>query len=396
MLAQYANMPATSSHREFAAAAALSPDLPRTVVDDGALAHRILSAWNACQSAVTSGNKESIRDLHVQAKGHDRAVAYADLRRLYIRHRRYFPQPAAITPSKIQPILVPVASRSLESDLFRIARGSWSMPFSKGYGRRLRFLVMDQHHQALIGIIGLQSPPADLACRDAHFGVDKASKLAVVNNTLDAFTVGATPAYAPLIAGKLVAGLLCSHGIRQAYWRAYGGKLTTQRSERIPQPLLAITTASAFGRSSLYNRLRLGNRLLAKPLGYTKGFGTIHLEHLYPLMVDWLRSVGQPVVTGFGHGPKSRWQNVMRALQGLSVQRECLEHGIQRQVFVFELVKNFEAVCKLGTTADPIQFSDVEWFEHWQERWCGPRTLRNPDWYEFDSNARFERAFTFI
>ncbi len=342
-----------------------------------------------------AGDKGRLRELHFQAKAHDREVSYADLRRLYVRHRRYFPQPARIDPTRIDPVLVAVQHRSLEGDLFRVARGYWSMPFSKGYGRRLRFLLMDRYHEAVIGVIGLQSPSADLACRDRYLGVDKARKLAIVNNTLDAYTVGAMPSYAPLLGGKLIAGMLCSNKIRQGYWRTYGEKVTTLRHERIPQPLIAITTASAFGRSSIYNRLRFRDWLLAKPIGYTKGFGTVHLEHLYPLMADWLKSCGQHVPAGFGRGPKVRWQNIMRALLGLGVPRTCLAHGIQRQVFLIELVHNLDQVCNDSATPSPIDFDDDAWIDYWQERWCGPRVTRDPEWQCVDTNALFERAFAY-
>lgn len=386
-------MPDARTQRQPALIQPIPGQLPGSVVDDGALAEAIQAAWAFCQEAVIAGDKARLRDLHVQAKAHDREVSYSDVRRLYARHRRYFPQPARIDPSRIDPILVPVKQRSLEGDLFRVARGYWSMPFSKGYGRRLRFLLMDRHHEAVIGVIGLQSPSADLACRDHYLGVDKAHKLAIVNNTLDAYTVGAMPAYAPLLGGKLIAGMLCSNKIRQAYWRTYGDKVTTLRHQRIPQPLIAITTASAFGRSSIYNRLRFHDWLLAKPIGYTKGFGTVHLEHLYPLMADWLKSCGQHVPAGFGRGPKVRWQNIMRALLGLGVPRMYLAHGIRRQVFLIELVRNLDQVCNDSAIASPIDFDDDAWTAYWQERWCGPRAARDPEWQCVDTHALFERAF---
>ena len=392
LLAKYAMLEAPLKRPDTGKPA--SYPLPGTVVDDGALAEQIQKAWMTCQEAVRTSDKARLRSLHVQAKTHDREVSYADLRRLYTRHRRYFPQPTAIDPSRIDPVLVPVIQRTLEGDLFRIARGYWSMPFSKGYGRRLRFLVMDRHHESVIGILGLQSPSADLACRDTYLGVDKDRKLAVVNNTLDAYTVGAMPAYASILGGKLVAGLLCSNKIRQAYWRAYGNSVTTQLKEKVPQPLIAITTASAFGRSSIYNRLRFKDTLLAEPIGYTKGYGTIHLERLYPLMADWLKMTGQHVPAGFGNGPKVRWQNIMRTLLGLGVARDCLAHGIQRQVFILPLVRNLADVCQNAAIADPIDFDDEAWTQYWLERWCGPRVLRNPEWKAVDSHALFEQALS--
>lgn len=350
------------------------------------LAADIAAAWAACRLAVESGDKSVVRSLHLEAKSHDSGVSYTELRRDLTKLRAYFPQPSSISPSRIDPVLIPVIhQKGLEARLFRVARGYWSMPYSKGYGRRLRFLVMDQHHEAVIGVLGLQSPSADLSCRDAYLGVGKDRKLLVVNSTMDAYTVGAVPAYAPLLAGKLVAGLLHSPVIRQAYWRVYGAKRTTQLSERIQQPLLAITTASAFGRSSIYNRLRFHNQVLAKPLGYTRGFGTLHLESIYPGMVAWLKANDRHVPAGFGNGPKVRWQNIMRTLYDLGIPREYLSHGLKREVFLFELATNLIEVVRSGELPVMNDFDDARWGAYWRERWCLPRVSRTPEWAKFDA-----------
>jgi hypothetical protein len=358
---------------------------PAAKVDEDKLKRAIKTATNRVRRAVKSNDKAALKALHLRAKAADSLTDYENLRSLFSRLRRYFPQPARIEPSRITPCLIPVTPSSLEEKLFKVARGYWSMPYSKGYGRRMRFVVMDTYHEALIGIIGLQSPSADLACRDQYLGVPREQKLSIVNNTLDAYTVGATPAYAPLLAGKLVAGFLCSPRIRQEYWRTYGHRETTQLKQRIPQPLLAITTASAFGRSSIYNRLRDAERTLAKPLGYTQGFGTLHLEEVYPMMVEWLIQAKKYVPAGFGNGPKVRWQNICNTLVGLRLPMEHLSHGIQREVFLFELVNNLLDVCRDGATPDPIAFDDDSWGRHWLDRWALPRAQRYPDWYEFDA-----------
>ncbi len=366
--------------------------LSRPTAED--LSREIETAWLQCRAAVVSGEKDIVKKLHQRAKAHDATTNFPELRRLLDSLRRYFPAPSRIEPARISPVLVPVRPDSLEERLFRVARGYWSMPYSKGYGRRLRFLVMDEYHEALIGIIGLQSPSADLACRDNYLGVPRENKLAVVNNTLDAYTVGATPAYAPLLAGKLVAGFLCSPRIRQDYWGIYGNRQTTQLKKRIPQPLLAITTASAFGRSSIYNRLKFDGRLLAQPLGYTRGYGTVHLEEVYPRMVEWLNSIGKHIPAGFGNGPKVRWQNIMNTLVSLRLPMKFLEHGICRQVFLFELVDNLHAVCNDEAMPSPIAFDDRAWGDFWRERWCLPRAERDPDWHEFPARIQLREALT--
>lgn len=358
------------------------------------LCEEIHKAWAACRDSVATGDKKAIRGFHLSAKKWDRSVDYSQLQSKLEKYKSYFPHGSSINPEKIQAELVLVTERSLAENLFKITRGYWSMPYSKGYGRRLRFVIMDRYHEAVIGIIGLQSPSADLACRDKYLGAEKTNKLEFINNTLDAYTIGATPAYAALLGGKLIAGLLHSEVIRQQYWRLYGNKKTTQLNKRIPQPLLAITTASAFGRSSIYNRLRDGNRLLAKSLGYTKGYGTIHLEELYPKLTGWLKDTGRHVPAGFGNGPKVRWQNIMRALLDLGISRDYLSHGIKREVFIFELVHNIQSVCSNNETPNIANFDDEEWLKFWKERWAIPRSERDSTWKSIDSYQIIKNSLT--
>lgn len=361
------------------------------VLSGGELAEDIIAAWDHTQLAIRLGDKAALRSLHVQAKRHDRDINLAGLRRDLVKLARFFPEPSRIDPELIEPELVEVgAHRSLEGQLFRLLRSYWSMPFSKGYGRRLRFLVMDKHHEAVIGLIGLQSPSADLKCRDQYLGASKADKLAVVNTTLDAYTVGASPTYAPLLGGKLVAGLIHSEKVRQLYWRKYAAAQTLIEDRRLPQPLLAVTTTSAFGRSSIYNRLKFGDQVLAKPLGFTKGFGTVHLEGLYPHIVTWLKDHGKHVPAGFGNGPKVRWQNVINALAELGISRTYLEHGLEREVFIFEFASNLDKVHRLGEVPVMRPFDDQAWADHWKERWCRKRVASRPDWHQFSVRSQLE------
>lgn len=191
-----------------------------------------------------------------------------------------------------------------------------------------------------------------------------------------------------------MAGFLHSPLIRQEYWRTYGKRRTTQLNRRIPQPLLAITTSSALGRSSIYNRLRFGDRLLAQPLGYTSGYGTLHLESLYPQIAAWLKQTGRHIAAGYGNGPRVRWQNITTALVDLGLSTDHLEHGICREVFLFQLVNNLLDVCRDGAVPDVAPFDDGQWASYWKERWCVPRAARDPEWFEFDSHARLTDALS--
>lgn len=355
-----------------------------------ALASDIEAAYETCINAVQSGNKDYLRALHFVARENAEMIGSADkLHRYFVKHKSWFKRGAEINPKKIRPRLKLIESAE-DEQLWWLAKTCWSMPYNKGYGRRLRFLVIDEEHQGLIGIIGLQSPPADLKCRDDLFAYPMNSKLKLVNQTMDAFTIGALPPYSFLLGGKLCAGLLASDEIRTAYWRKYAAKKTLMQNTLIEQPLVGITTTSAFGRSSIYNRLKVGPRFLAESIGYTKGYGLLHLEHLYPKISQLLESNGILTPNGYGNGPKVRWQNVTKALILLGLSPEFLHHGVQREVFLYNLVEDLEGGMAGGSFGRPLQLQTEEFSNFWRERWALPRADRFPTWKTIDANKLIE------
>lgn len=356
-----------------------------------ALRAELALACTAVQDAVSTNDKDYLRALHLNVKEHQdvhgRALA------LYERHRTHFKSGSAIDPAKVAPSLKLVTDDEW-SERFYVARALWSMPHNKGYGRRLRFVVYDDHHEAVIGIIGLQSPPADLAARDDLFVFPEGRKLELVNATLDAYAVGAIPPYTYLLGGKLCAGLIANDPIRQAYWRQYAGKKTQMLSNGILQPLVGVTTTSAFGRSSQYNRLKYKDRLLAQSLGYTKGYGTLHLEHIYEQVCEYLRMVGLYTEGGYGSGPKVRWQNITRALLHLGLPRTVLRHGILREVFLYRFVEDFDRGMQGEPFGAAISLTDEDFGKYWRERWAVPRAARYPAWNTGDEAALIRRTLT--
>lgn len=344
------------------------------------LRNEIIAQWSLFQEAVEGGHKDYLQALHRTAKGKTNEVSACHIQKLLEKRKSFFRAGSLINPAKIRPKLIFVQPRTVWEDLFKICRAYWSMPYSKGYGRRLRFVIFDEEHEAVMGIIGLQSPPADLACRDKLFDYPDGQKLEFVNCTLDAYTIGAIPPYSNLLGGKLIASLVASDDIRKAYWRMYANKITILDKKILSQPLLAVTTTSAFGRSSIYNRLCFDGRLLAEPIGWTKGFGTVHLELIYPRIESWLQQRNVVVAGGFGNGPKVRWQNITNALKLLQLPAKYAEHGVKREVFIFRHVENIENVCKKGDIPIPIKCETEKLISHWLERWALPRSQRDPSW----------------
>lgn len=351
----------------------------------------IIKAHTQFRRAVKSGDKERIKRLHIAAR--DTAIPVSDgTIRSYERLSKHFIDGAKLDVARISPVLRLVEKGSEWEQLFRIARHTWSIPYSQGYGRRLRFVVFDEFHQAVIGIIGLQSPPADLRCRDELFTFPTGKKLEFINRTMDAYTIGAVPPYSHVLGGKLVAGLVAATEIRQAYWRLYAGKKTVLRRKRLDEQLVAITTTSAFGRSSIYNRLKCSDRLLAERIGVTGGHGTIHLESLYPEVLRLLERYDPDFQrSGYGHGPKLRWQNFKKAFDLCGVPRECFVHGLGREVYLYRLVDDLEKGMSGKGFGRARDLSTEEYSTYWLQRWAVPRANRDASYQQFVAKNYFPK-----
>src|SRR6185312_10384480 len=83
---------------------------------------------------------------------------------------KFFASGTEIDPSRIKPRLELVEADSVQSDLFRFASLTWSVPVSAGYGRRMRFLVWDDSNGKLMGLIALGDPVFNLGARDSSIG----------------------------------------------------------------------------------------------------------------------------------------------------------------------------------------------------------------------------------
>lgn len=362
-----------------------TPKFKFSAVDKRLLKSNIIASFDEFQEGVASGKKEFLRSLHLQAKDFVSSDRYREIWRLYKKHSEKFLNGKALDPENIKPSLRLVEQGSSWEEIFKVVRHTWSIPYSKGYGRRMRFVVYDEYHNSVIGILGFQSPPADLACRDNLFHYPDGQKLSMVNRTMDVYTIGAIPPYSNILGGKLVAGLVCADEIRQAYWKLYAGKHTVMQDSAIEQPLIGVTTTSVYGRSSIYNRLKFKDRLLAEPIGYTKGFGTIHLENVYPEILRLLRAEQPDFVSGgFGTGPKIRWQHYARAFTLLGLPSSYFEHGLQREVYLFRFVEDLDKGMSGEVCGNHINLSVCEYSDFWKERWAIPRSKRTEDWKSFE------------
>ncbi len=326
-------------------------------------------------------SKEIIRKMHRGQRRERLAVAQPFLAKALPRALPHFADGSEIDPSKIALRLRIVKSDTPESDLFRVATLTWSVPVSPGFGRRLRYLVWDEGHDRLAGVIALGDPVYNLSVRDALINWTVHDRALRLVGVLDAYVLGAVPPYNFLLGGKAVACLIRSRDVYDDFYRAYGKSVGVISKKKKHARLVAVTTTSSMGRSAVYNRLRLGETAYFERIGFTEGWGHFHItDALFERMRLFLRDRDHAYADQhkFGEGPNWRLRTIRAALGALDFNENILRHGIQREVFVSNLASNAFEVLRNGKVKPDIsglltvaQISDLA-----RDRWMVPRAER--------------------
>jgi hypothetical protein len=335
------------------------------------------------------------RDAREVAKGEKERVLREQ--KAFLRKRLpLLPQVLArgseVDPWRIEPELV-LAETPGEKDLVRLLLLTWwSMPPTKAYGRRFAFLIKDKQNGKVMGLVSLMSPLLGMEARDRYLGVTKANRTLVANLGLNGYRVGALPPYNELLGGKLAAMVLASREVREVYEERYWGKVTLMEKRALPPNLLYVYTTGAYGRASVYERLRdrEGNPLAIR-IGETKGQGVIHVsDAVHDLVARFLESKGRKVKRGYGGGPSQRLRHVKEACRLLGIP-DVTAHGHKRTIYLFPHVRNL----KEALAGEEPQYTDLPFEElasWWKERWALPRALRAlrkevTDWRTFTPEA---------
>lgn len=332
--------------------------------------------------------KQKIRDLHASQRleilEENRSFIHAHGREL-IEH---FATGRQVDPERIDPELVEVRSESLEGRLFRFACLLWSVPVSQGFGRRLRFLVRDRYNGRLIGLFAIGDPVFNLSARDDWIGWTHQDRCDRLVHVMDAYVVGAVPPYSQVIGGKLIAALMASKEVKEAYDRRYLGRKGVISRKRNRARLVLLTTTSALGRSSIYNRLSVPQGPHFQRIGTTKGFGHFHLSgRIFELLRGYLEATGHRYASGhrFGMGPNWRIRVARAALEGIGIDGNAiLKHGVEREVYAIPLATNWREIL-LGTHKNVqsrvLPASDIASF--CLSRWIIPRAARDKRYKKF-------------
>jgi hypothetical protein len=335
-----------------------------------------------------STSKESVRALHVEQR---KALLRSErrfVREAYPRLKKYLAEGSEIDPAKVLPTLELIETGTWQSELFRLASLSWSVPVSKGFGRRLRYLVWDRSNNKLMGIIALGDPVFNLKARDDLVGWSAKDRGNRLVNALDAYVLGAIPPYSLILGGKLVSCLIRSREVKDDFKRRYGNTRGLISKKKKGAQLAMVTTSSSLGRSSVYNRLKLEGQTYFRSIGYTQGWGHFHIpDTLFAELRDYLRKRKHKYVDAhrFGQGPNWRLRSIRAAFDALEFKADLLKHGIGREVFVCELAQNARKILRgeavranwrsLKTVAEIGAMA--------RERWLVPRADRRPEYKDW-------------
>lgn len=249
-----------------------------------------------------------------------------------------------------------------------------------------------------------------LATPDGRKAVDTIRRLTkarfVGNNVLDITVCGAVPPYNELLGGKLVAMLLASPEICDAYVARYGKTASVIAScmagraiRRRPQ-LVILTTTSLYGPGvSQYTRIGIPATILDErkssacvryqKLGVTEGQGSLQFSNATLREIKVLlrqQKSGPKIHSIFGEGVSPKLRKVRTALEILRFPSNAvLTHGSARAMYGIKLASNAQEVL-LGKQkrpkyilagTDPKAVSDAI-VNYWLNRWV-VRRVQRPD-----------------
>ena len=334
-------------------------------------------------------DKDSIRALHEEAVNHLRGVAERRLGGREAALVRRIANGAEVRPENISPDVVEVFPGTENEALFRYAALHWSIPVSSGYGRRLRFLVVDRDNEKLIGIMGLADPVFALRARDEWIGWDANTRRGRLRYVMEAFVLGAVPPYNRLLCGKLVAMLAASREVRAAFHRKYSDARSVISGAKQDGELAAVTTASALGKSSVYRRINAPDgRRLYVACGATIGTGEFQfINGEYAELAALVKNSSAPTMrkAEWGEGFRNRREIVQNGLRLLDLPRRFMHHGIGRELFIVPLAENTREFLRGSEGAlRPFDYSAADIADYFRERWLLPRSERDGRWRDFD------------
>lgn len=210
-----------------------------------------------------------------------------------------------------------------------------TMEFTANPGRNIKFYAKDKITGKILGVISLGSDVTSLGARDTFIGWTKDNKFK--DGKLKHTSIGTTICCAqPLgynfLGGKLVAALVTSSVVRDAWKKLYG------------QTLVGLSTTSLYGIHSMYNSIPLW-----KTLGESKGKIALKPDDsTYEVWHEWLKenrsdeyktaTTQKEGVAGPPTGVKQKIINMIFKVVG--VKSATYMHGFKRGIYFADMYEN--------------------------------------------------------
>ena len=218
-------------------------------------------------------------------------------------------------------------------------------------------------------------------------------KAGLSSQVADVSVCGAVAPYNTLLGGKLVALLMASKEVRDAYRGRYAGQVSLISSQMAgraiyrPAELKLLTTTSLYGNgSSQYNRLRLRavdypaleQDIAWQELAKTAGYGSVHLG---ATTVRVLREVSERsygarrINNRFGEGASPRLRQIREAVEALGIDANSVLHHATPRIFygcelhpgaIDELIGLYPSTENRGQSTSVIA-------SLWRQRWLSKR-----------------------
>jgi hypothetical protein len=187
--------------------------------------------------------------------------------------------------------------------------------------------------------------------RTLSVALQEVRKAGLASQVADVSVCGAVAPYSSLLGGKLIALLMASNEVRDAYRARYGNQVSIISSQMAgraiyrPAELKVLTTTSLYGNgSSQYNRLRLKASdfpeldadIEWQELAKTAGYGTVHLGSS---TVRVLRELSERAYRArrinhrFGEGSSPRLRQIREALETLGIDSSAVLHHATPRIF---------------------------------------------------------------
>lgn len=336
----------------------------------------------------TYRSKDDIRLIHKNSVAYQLEKKKMSLERYEDKFINRIANGEEVSVSDFYPKIIPVHSGTADSYLFNYISCHWSVPVSSGYGRRMRYLVEDESNKKIVGIIGLGDPIYGLEARDNYIGWTSDQRKEKLYNIMEAYVLGAVPPYNRLLCGKLMALLSLSDTVRYDFKEKYQNRTPLISGRKKPANLVSITTTSALGVSSVYDRIKANGFEYWHKIGFTKGTGNFQFSNsVYLEMIDHVRKLEKEPEKNerWGKGFRNRREVVRKCLKSLDLNADLMEHGVKREIYMGHLCENSRAYLN-GSDNVPLYYDwgVEELADLFKTRWMIPRAKRFADYKGYD------------